>query len=461
MKEEHIVPGEQAFSVIAAEVGSTGERIIRHLAKSEGTDTYPTATGPWSEQKGVRQAEMEVRMPNGQTRKATLQIGGIGQLNGQALVIKDDNMVRKLMRPTGSEVRVNPRNLAQTERRIGHVGEQIVAAAIVHGHNWMDRMGAVVETPFGSPSNGERTKIFVLSHKTPVERENFRDIPGLFFAPHVGEWGSRTRLLPAAAGIPALLHEYRGNGADPNSHVGSFAGTEISGDRDVWGPYMSWAQHPADGDFAELAQRASSPFSFHVAATKRLFPEATLSSTAFLEHFGADGFRELLETLLEVSPTRFYRLVDHNGRRHRQTSNNSRVLVFGDEVFPRTSVVQNVMASFEELSKMEHDPSVGFDKRPRVVLDDSTYIVLSAIVMRQGDEAHCLSGSKMVEYLFGDTQVAETHRVACDKVYRVARRVFTDLPARLCLQVHPSEALKMDGSQYDAEARAKAQQILG
>ena len=115
---------------------------------------------------------------------------------------------------------------------------------------------------------------------------------------HVGQWHSPITVTPAACGMTIIQHEFLGHAGHPEFTVTTFGNTTISEDRGIWAGYAEWSNRKIETEnveIARLAHVAHGPFSFHVAATKHIFPNCELASAAMLRRGG-----DIIEPLIEV-----------------------------------------------------------------------------------------------------------------------------------------------------------------
>lgn len=451
-----LIPGSQAYQVLAAAPNTVGAQVLEHLAAHAHESTrYQVSVTAWSESAHGQQCELFLTLPEGE-RSITLVIGTPAHLDNCLELV--ERSVGKPFQPQGGQVFIDSR-CVKSNGRIRDIGLQVLIAVVVHGYGWVDRIGRMVDAPFGYRAKREQPKAFRIVRGRALSPQELTSIPGLFIAPHVGEWGSGVRVIPAAARLPILLHEFRANGADAGSRINTYRDEVISDDVGRWGGVMQFSRRPEHAEVAFIGGLASSPFSFHIGATKQRFMQSKLTSSALLTFYGEARLRAVLETLLREHPSRFYRLIDAEGIAHRLDDVDEHQLFFGAESILRGDVVENVLSTYHELAHLELVPEHVLSERPRVVLDDSTYLVLTAFMMASGGEAAVLSGSQMIQYLFtGDT--AMMHQVASEKVYAVLRKVVKAAPPELTFTVYDSSKLRLEGSQYDAVVLARAVELL-
>ena len=244
---------------------------------------------------------------------------------------------------------------------------------------------------------------------------------------HAGSWKGSNALAVAEQGYIVLLHEFNeasGLGRD----VCTCGGTRISEDDTLWPPIACWSNRRLQDvtrfeELQRLADVTSSPFAFHVASSRLLFPNVTLLSPFLLERIGEAKLCEVLDAIKRESPEQFYRLINKAGVTRRLVKFDNGQLLFDDNTRIATEmVVENVLASFREMRELQRDPTYVLPVRERVVLDSHFYVVMIAVATHQDGVAVHLSGRHTYQYMF-TTAEAKMHRVRNDRLFRLVARI--------------------------------------
>lgn len=232
-------------------------------------------------------------------------------------------------------------------------------------------------------------------------------------------------LAPLLAGVSVELHEFLQKASNSDYDVCSFTlpgergcqtRIHISQDDGIWGPLARWDKVGRDliaekrKDLAWIAIEASGPFSFHLAATRKLYANACrvrLCSTRLLDigiPHSARGaiIRKVLDLLAKPKtsesgvprgrPTAFYRVIDPDGRSHyfkKCMFGNaaSRILEY-DNGFQISldEAAGNVIETLYEMAEIEKHPGYVIPRRPRLVLDTAVYLATAIL------DDHCNPG---------------------------------------------------------------------
>ena len=296
----------------------------------------------------------------------------------------------------------------------------------MHGRSWTNRVGEVLNWPYGHDEKRpvDMTFVVVDGSQKQLTLHDFIQLGGVR-STHVGQWNRPYAIVPAACGVRVLLHEFK----EQNTEIRTFLNTELTSRRpEIWGPYCEWAPDAQKklakigGEFGTIAQQSRSPFTFHVHATRLRFPNCTLASSFFLNHFGEEKLYTLFSAIARHEPERFYRLINSQGLTHRLVRVANESLVFDDgEIFWIPRAAENLIRTFKELSALETDLDHSISPTHRLVLDSHVYVVLLALAELHGESprfvAHHLSGSGMYEYLVKGKD-AEAHKKRNDRLFR-------------------------------------------
>ena len=422
-KAKPIVPGTQIVRVISAKRGGNAERVLLAIASQEshgGGRTERLFANDWLEDGGVSVASGLVRHGN-TTLEVVLKLG-----SSEGLALVDSPGRVRSMSPVkgGMTLRIGS-DLKDPEIR--SLARHIVGCWVVHGREWTNRRGVMFKEPYGfglRRAEQEEIRFKVVDGKNHPTR--IGDLVGLDCtrSTHVGDWGGRHSTLVAAfCGMRLVLHELKAEGKE----VCLFRGVNIGEDVGLWGPYCKWNEIVRHSDgldkWRSLAIEAASPFSFHVHATRSLFPDSELFSSLLLKKIGQEKLREVLNRMIAHDPERFYRLIDASGITHRLTEVGESVLTYGAYgTFNKTDIVGNVLATFQDLNSIQS--SIGFviPHRDRVVLDSHFYIVAEVLAAGSPTQ-YSLSGRDMHRYLT-DGGSANMHRVRNDRLFSLLRDLF-------------------------------------
>lgn len=293
---------------------------------------------------------------------------------------------------------------------------------------------------------------------------------------HVGLLAnSNTTLAPLIYYLPIHYHEFLRNSDDKYYNVCNFQILKddlnieeilISNDKGVWPPLAKWNSEgrnkitQKDSRFQSLSEICSSPFSFHLAATKKLFSNSnsvTLSSTNFIKSIdkvigSTDAMKKILQLIGSKNSKNngriktFYRLIDESGITWYQKSNriiaNNKIEIRFENDFSMSvdAAIDSVLETYMELSILEKDPSYKLSKRPRVVMDTAFYILMDFILSgrisvdkrangRKIFVSYHLAGFDSMNYLVYNPKLAEMYKTQVEKLINIISSIyFTDTP---------------------------------
>ena len=390
-RAERIEPGARMIEVISAERGGKAEEVLRAIGLPDRSHANRRYFSEWKREGGVESCEGAVHFGTTLMRVRLK----LGVREGLHLADADGSRVSMRHPETGLVLRIG-RDLPG--HRVPNVATQIVGCWVIHGKLWTNRSGELCNWPYGQDPKRPVDPSFRI-HDGAEQKLTLRQLieRGGVRSTHVGQWTRPYALVPAACGMPVLLHEFKERADD----VCVFGEEVVSEDRDVWGPYARWSgRDRVNGEFRRIAERSASPFAFHLHATKQVFPNCTLASSHLLREVGEERLTQVLAAITTVQPERFYRLIDEEGRTHRLLEVKDRTLVYEDErTFDLLDAPENALQTLTELASLELDPGLALRRIPRVVLDSHFYVVVPSLVGNPDGEAHHLSGSEMYRYL--------------------------------------------------------------
>jgi len=284
-----------------------------------------------------------------------------------------------------------------------------------------------------------------------------------------------TTLAPLIGGMPIHYHDFQMHAGDTDYNICSFHIVKtngqceivsISADKSIWGPLARWDPKGRqkiikdDFRFRHLAEQASSPYAFHLAATKSVaqFNNVTSSCSFFLASIANSGKHsaDLMKSILvdianprgsgrNGRPKTFYRVIDENGLswKLKSISNDPytphKVLEYRNGYRISTyEVADNVMTTFTEIYNLEHDPAYIMPKRPRLVPDTGFYLAMAALTtshkksqigqvkdqVKQPCTAYHLAGNEMMNYLVYDSKSASMYRKQAHKIIALVNHNF-------------------------------------
>lgn len=420
MKKEkvsgNIIPGTPIVNTISCLPGGKAEKIIFQIYQRNPNQTNVRVFMNWEEQEGVKVSEGKVTH-DGQDFPITLKIGIKEGLflrdqegKGKKVSIKNQLPEFLIDIPTGI-----------TEQWLRKVADQIVACWIIHGKNWTNRVQQVCNWPYGhDPRRPVENFFSVIDGAT----ENLT-LPNLVKAgcirmTHTGQWNRPYALVPAIAGMQIVLHEFKASGKD----VCMFHDHMIGDNENIWGGYVSWKELGRDfisDKFSNIANQSSSPFAFHLHATKMRFPNCTLASTFLLERIGEIKLQKIFSAIAIAEPERFYRLIDEQGITHRLIEVRDGKLVYENGTsFLISQATENVFETFTQMRAIELNPSFTLPRTKRLVLDTHFYMVV------RGDYSDGtvreLSGGEMYNYLTKGSD-ASMHQVRNERLFQLIRGI--------------------------------------
>jgi hypothetical protein len=314
-------------------------------------------------------------------------------------------------------------------------------------------------------------------HDATNEKLNLFDLIklGCTRSSHVGLLSTdNCTLAPLIGGLNVHYHEFLKHANDLHYNIcqfhllkkcGGFDNIIISSDKNIWPPMARWNFHgrsqiiEADPRFSDLAKDASSPFSFHLAATKKIFSQqnnVTLTSSNFLKIKNSIDssiifLRQLLKciasnsTNTEGRPKTFYRVIDENGISWYQKSIKKK-FTQDSKVYEEISfdngftisieeAIESVLYTFQEMADLEENPSFVLGKRPRIIMDTAFYIMMDFIMTgkvndsKEGIEGHLfvsyhLAGNELMNYLIHDEKQALMYTKQVGKLIKLIAPVF-------------------------------------
>jgi len=288
---------------------------------------------------------------------------------------------------------------------------------------------------------------------------------------HVGLLTNQnTTLAGLIYGLPILYHEFLRNSDDKDYNVCKFQilnkdlqidEIRISDDAGIWPPLAEWNMAGRseiirnDVRFQNLAKICSSPFSFHLAATKKLFSKGnsvTLCSTCLIKSIDEIiGSIESMRKLLQLIGGRlsnnigrlktFYRLIDEEGISWYQESirniqNHNKEIKFENGYsISIDDAIDSVLTTFAEMYNLEQNPSYPLIKRPRIVMDTAFYIlmdfILSGKIIHDANHhgrkifvSYHLAGNDLMNYLVYDKIQSSMYRKQVAKLINIISTVF-------------------------------------
>ena len=419
-----ITPGSQIVNVISAEKpDGNAALVLKSVAQNRagGMRTKRNFPLDWKQEGSTFIAEGHVSY-DGKHYPLILKIG-----SREGLVLQDGDAHSLSMKPINGEMVLHlPEKMRPS--RVDSYANELVACWVVHGKDWYNRVQQKIRQPWGLEKKSLPEKLyFNVIDGALAPKITLKELISLGCgrSTHVGEWHKRhSTLIPAFCDMPITMHEFKEEGED----VCFFNGMKISNDREIWGPYCQWDEQARRsskmGMWQELALKAGSPFAFHVHATRTLFPGAQLDSSLLLEKVGREKLMEILETIEQKDPERFYRLIDEQGVTHRiHNAIEQDYVAYGSfGKFPRHAIVPNVMASFEELNMVQNNCARVMRRMPRIVPDTHFYLVVEAL-LQQAKSVYALSGRDMHRYLT-EGGSAHEHCIRNERLFLMLRDFF-------------------------------------
>lgn len=459
-----IIPGEQIITVISSMKGGSAEKVLDAIAHPEINPTNRREFGDWENDMCFGTVLV---YHTGEKRELVLKKGV-----KDGLFLDDQEGVRIRKRfslkhecsgglctiPIGSKIsgrRMHIANEGEEGFNANSIANNIVGSWIIHGRNWSDSKGHTHYWPYGVDPNRKDKYDFELvdGRKQEITFGQLMEMGGVRSA-HPGNWTAPNTLVSAAMGMPIILHEFQEYAGDDGYDVTRFNDEKISLDGDIWGPYATWHTRVMGNggymhdDFRQIAEQASSPFSFHIAATKAIFPKCTLASSMILEKLGEEKLLQVLTAIAQKDQERYYRLIDENGKTHRLVGFENGDLVFDEELtFSINDAPNNVLSTFKELAAIEANSTHVLKRIPRLVLDSHFYIVVFALMTTNNGASYHLGGTDMHRYLTEGPD-AQMHTIRNERLFHVVREFFG--AEKLKFVIYPSSELRLRrSSQYD------------
>lgn len=443
-----IKPGSELVSVISANSGGVAEVILRKIAGGFSTDQVGLSFSSSGDGEWTGQVTFKV---TGETRPLALVLGRKEGLfledapESCSCSMKDARQEGDIwVLSVGRYANVSPAiwklgtRREYTDRRLDSLARNIISTWVLHGRNWTDRADHLCIWPYGDDSRRKEEKLFV------VVDAGYKDISGLppscIRTTHVGSWHGANPEEVARTGRKVLMHEFMERAYNEGHSVCHCVGVRISDDENLWPGSARWSSRTLPESLNHglpgIALRAASPFAFHVAATKVMFPQVELASAFLFRSLGEERLRRVLKEISNSDPSRFYRLIDEKGETHRFLSADSQRLFFeGNLSFPLSEAVDNVITSFVEMAGLDADCTCQLPARKRLVLDVHFYIVLTSLLTAESGVASILSGRDMSKYLFTSAS-SKSHAVRNERLFRLLAPIFR--VDRLRLEVYRS-----------------------
>jgi hypothetical protein len=439
-KYEHIQPGEQIITCISAMPGGIAEEVLEQIAHPDINPANERKFGEW--ENGVCWGKIKIDSA-GEEREVVLKLGV-----REGLFLDDQNGRCKtsLKHICDGEVCIIPiQKNSEKKNYCSSLANNIIGSWVIHGQNWRDRAGFWHYWPYGIDKDRKAEYNFEVIDGSGATFSQILN-KGAVRSVHPGTWKQYVTVVPAASGMKVILHEFEKR-ADGKNDVTIFDDKRISNDRDVWGPYASWGSgiRQVDfGKFEDVFRESSSPFAFHIAATRKVFPNCELASSFLLRKLKKEKMEKVLDIIVREDPERFYRLIDSEGKTQRLVEVRGGQLVFEKEAFPIQRAVENVIKTFEELNRIQSDPQQEINRCPRLVLDSHFYIILFGILTSSNQgaffEAHHLGGTDMHQYLTRGVN-AQMHRIRNERLFERIKHLFGI--EKLKFFIYPSAAIRL------------------
>ncbi|MBU1255899.1 hypothetical protein KKH35_03445 [Patescibacteria group bacterium] len=443
MKKE-LIPGSQIISVISAMPGGFAEEVLKQIAHPE---ILPLANvrkfSQWENGMSIGQVILK-----GEEREFVLKIGvkeGLFLEDSRNFSLKHTCDGDKCIIPISS----NSKGRRSKGRSSLTVANNIVGSWIIHGQNWQDRSGDFHFWPYGIDSNRKSSYDFSVKDGKNLDTFNSAIEKGVVRSGHIGTWKSPVILVPSAAGVPVILHEFQEKSNGSGSVV-MFGDKRISPESydEIWGPYAEWDPEVLNqvdfGNFRDLVQELPSPFNFHVAATRSIFPNCRLASEFILSQMEENKILEILRIIVEKDSERYYRLIDESGRTYRLKEIDGNIATYTgyqkEIKFDLNQAPENVFQTFSELAQIQDNPMYKISQRVRVVLDSHFYIVVFGILTTKDGKSHHLSGRYMHKYLLEGAD-SYMHRIRNDRLFSLIKQLFGI--NKLEFVIYPSASLRL------------------
>lgn len=434
-----ITPGEQIISVISAQSGGFGEQVLKVIASPLTPNSNQRIFGEWKN--GICEGKVLIEV-TGEWRKVILKLG---VKEGLYLEDKDHFSLKHIC--DGDLCRIPVAKKSNKECYVNSVANNIIGSWVIHGRWWGDRVGTKHPWPYGIDEARKLNLDFEVCDGAGQILEQVLK-KGIIRSAHIGQWDGGTTIVPAAFGIPILLHEFekRADGKGRNN-ITIFRDQKISDDKDIWGPCAKWSRNINEvyfGEFSSIAKLASSPFNFHVAATRQVFPNCELGSSFILKSLKEEKILKILKIIAEKDPERFYRLIDEYGRTWelKKVTGDSLVFRFDykERIFSIDEVPKNVLKTFQELSHAQESPQIKIKQVQRIVPDTHFFVVLFGMLTARNGSCHYISGSEMHEYLTTGKD-AYAHKIRNDRLFCLIKDELE--MDKLKFFIYPSNSLRI------------------
>lgn len=339
-------------------------------------------------------------------------------------------------------------------KRMRHAFRAIVSAYVLHGNDWVNRAEEVIPKPWGNNSKQQSPKSFMVTDgRSSNLTFNMAIRDGAFASDHVGELMSPRSSAYLRMGIPVLLEEFERE----DKRYGFFARQRIARESSGhWGGAVPWLECGRDivtklrPDLQDIAQQATTPFAFHLAATHRLYPNAQSLLGYLYQTIGRETLDALLNLVAQRYPARFYRAVNPSGLMCTYSGADCDNIHYEGVTVPRQDVAKNVLETCEEMLAITKDSSINLNPRVRVVIDTHMVMVLTAVAqicLGRGTTTH-VSGPIMGRYLLGNASDARMHAIRNSELWTLFHRqgLVAQSEHRVCL--YPATFSDVVPSQY-------------
>jgi len=440
-----LIPGNQIVNVISAMPGGFAEEILKQIAHPKIFPIVNTRKfSKWENGMSIGQVVLD----NGEEREFVLKIGV-----EEGLFLKDSRNLSLKHVCDGDKCIIPVSNNGKGRRSKGRnpltVANNIIGSWIIHGQNWQDRSGNYFFWPYGIDQN--RKSSYDFSVEDGKNQDTFGAVieKGIVRSGHIGTWRSPVILVPSAAGIPVILHEFQEK-SDGSGSVVMFGDKRISPESydEVWGPYAEWDSEVLNqvdfGSFQNIAEKSLTPFNFHLAATRNLFSNCRLASEFILSKMEKDKLLEIFRIIAEKDPERYYRLIDGSGLTYRLKGINKDIATYAgyqkEITFDLKQAPENVLQTFTELARVQDNPGYQITRKIRLVLDSHFYIVVFGILTAKDGKSYHLSGRYMHKYLLEGAD-SYMHRIRNDRLFSLIKHLFN--LNKLKFVIYPSTNLRL------------------
>jgi len=442
VKSDYVKPGRRIVEVISALPGGRAEYMLRTIAHPVGDAMNPNnkrTFDPWQQdQEGVWVCRGSIQFVGGQQFPLTLKLGvkeGLFLRDAVGAGVSLKNHKRsELVLDIGEDFPI---------RRVGDVANQMVGTWVIHGENWKNRNDSVCNQPYGYDVTRPLSFAFKIEDgaQAKMTLEEFIARGGIRSA-HAGQWNRPFTIIPAACGVPVILHEFK----QTNEDIRNFLDQSITDQSHyVWGPYCNWSREGRSivGALAprwkRLVAESASPFTFHMQATKELFPNCVVASRFLLDATDSAQLEKILRMIVLEEPERMYRLIDAEGKTYILRQIKGGELMFSNgQRFSLLGAIENTLQTFYELAALDGNPTIQLPRIPRLVLDSHFYTVTFSLAHTSpdGQSAHDLSGSEMYRYMLKGKE-ADMHALRNDRLFQLLREYFPEAPEALQFFVYP------------------------